>query len=366
MDKIRGVNLGNWLVLEKWMAPQVFEGTTAEDETDLCLQLGEQKYARLKEHRDSYIGVEDFVYMRNRNLTDVRLPVPHFVFGGCEPYVGCIDYVDKAFEWAEAAGLRILIDLHTAPESQNGFDNGGICGVCKWHTKRENIDRTLLVLEMLAARYKMSPALYGIELLNEPISEELFLKTRRNYPPSDLARASGSCAVPIEVLYDFYSRGYEAVRRHLDEDKAVMIHDGFRLQAWKDFMRGPAYRNVVLDTHFYVGMGLERPKGGSRDLIHYLKLGLDRYRESLIEMAEYFPIVVGEWCLAHYPDAAASFTPLERQYAYRAIADTQLFAWEKALGWYFWSYKLQAEAPGWDFRDCVAKGWLPENLEMGR
>ena len=30
--KVKGVNLGNWLVLEKWMSPALFAGTTAEDE----------------------------------------------------------------------------------------------------------------------------------------------------------------------------------------------------------------------------------------------------------------------------------------------------------------------------------------------
>ena len=30
---IKGVNLGNWLVLEKWMSPELFAGTDAEDET---------------------------------------------------------------------------------------------------------------------------------------------------------------------------------------------------------------------------------------------------------------------------------------------------------------------------------------------
>ena len=29
---IKGVNFGNWLVLEKWMSPGLFAGTTAEDE----------------------------------------------------------------------------------------------------------------------------------------------------------------------------------------------------------------------------------------------------------------------------------------------------------------------------------------------
>ena len=35
MDKIIGTNLGNWLVLEKWMQPFIFQGSDAEDETGL-------------------------------------------------------------------------------------------------------------------------------------------------------------------------------------------------------------------------------------------------------------------------------------------------------------------------------------------
>lgn len=35
-------------------------------------------------------------------------------------------------DWAEECGVQILIDLHTVPGSQNGYDNGGITGVCKW------------------------------------------------------------------------------------------------------------------------------------------------------------------------------------------------------------------------------------------
>ena len=38
--KIRGVNLGGWLVLEKWMTPSVFEGLAAVDETTYCVERG--------------------------------------------------------------------------------------------------------------------------------------------------------------------------------------------------------------------------------------------------------------------------------------------------------------------------------------
>ena len=40
LDYIKGVNLGNWLVLEKWMNPALFDGTTADDEYYLPTQLG--------------------------------------------------------------------------------------------------------------------------------------------------------------------------------------------------------------------------------------------------------------------------------------------------------------------------------------
>ena len=38
LNYIKGVNLGNWLVLEKWMNPALFDGTTADDEYYLPTQ----------------------------------------------------------------------------------------------------------------------------------------------------------------------------------------------------------------------------------------------------------------------------------------------------------------------------------------
>ena len=59
--KVKGVNLGNWLVLEKWMSPSLFEGTTAEDEYYLPTQLSREVYeARIKIHRSEYITERDF------------------------------------------------------------------------------------------------------------------------------------------------------------------------------------------------------------------------------------------------------------------------------------------------------------------
>ena len=362
MAEIRGVNLGNWLVLEKWMEPELFRGTTAEDETELCIQLGEEKYARLREHRDTYITKTDFEYIAAHGLNTVRIPVPHFIFDDCEPYVGCIEYLDKAFVWANETGLRILIDLHTARDSQNGFDNGGICGVCKWHLKQENIDHTISVLEKLAIRYKDDPALYGIELLNEPIAPEMFaaMQKANRYPPHDPKRAEGSCGVPDDVLRRFYTDAYHVLRRHLKDETVIMFHDGFRLKNWKDFMQSEEYVNVVLDTHMYLAFAAWDGRNGFKDLLDHTLTG---FAEDIREMSRYFPIVVGEWCDSFPVDrtARADDTPLARESMIRAAAAAQLYAFEQAYGWFFWSYKLISEPQGWDARKAFLAGWLPDN-----
>lgn len=111
IENIRGTNFGNWLVLEKWMKPDLFASSGTEDETWLCRkEKPEILRALLTEHRDAYITEDDFAYVASLGLNFVRLPVPYFVFGDREPFVGCIEYVDRAFDWAEKHGIQILLD----------------------------------------------------------------------------------------------------------------------------------------------------------------------------------------------------------------------------------------------------------------
>ena len=130
---VHGVNLGNWLVLEKWMKPDLFEGTRAEDEVWMSRNLSpEGLEKKLSKHRDRYVTEEDFQYLSSIGVNTVRLPVTYGVFGDRPPLLGAIDYVDLAMDWAEKYQMQILLDLHTVPGSQNGYDNGGLTGVCKW------------------------------------------------------------------------------------------------------------------------------------------------------------------------------------------------------------------------------------------
>jgi glucan 1,3-beta-glucosidase len=361
----RGVNLGNWLVLEKWMSPELFAGTAAEDEWHLWRELGEvARRERFKVHRDSFVTDRDFAYLARRGIDFVRVPVPYHIFGDYEPYIGCIDYLDKAFLWGERYGVKILIDLHTVPDSQNGFDNGGLCGVCKFHTNPAHVEFALSVLERLAARYRGRPGLWGIEVLNEPVSPQVWqlIDVPKRFVAVDTAHAQGSEPVPTAFLQRFYRDAYARIRAQ-DEQVTVVFHDGFRLREWAGFFTEPAFRNIVVDTHMY--LVTRTLTEGDAELDAILAHIEQQFGGSLREMSQEFPVLVGEWSLDPYSRKAAALEGEARRDAYRRLAAAYLRTWKHAAAWCFWSYKLHSEAPGhdaWDMGKAIELGLLPLDL----
>ncbi len=71
--KLRGVNLGSWLVLEKWMVPSLFEGLEATDETTWCAELGDKAAEKLRAHWNTFITREDFKWLAGVGINESRL-----------------------------------------------------------------------------------------------------------------------------------------------------------------------------------------------------------------------------------------------------------------------------------------------------
>ena len=294
-EKIRGVNLGNWLVLERWMEPELFRGTDAEDETWLRRLLpAEELEQRLREHRESWVTEADFRWIRKQGLDLVRIPVPWFLFGDRAPYGSCVEYLDRAFLWAERCGLKVLIDLHTTPGNQNGYDNGGLVGVCRWHRDPEEVEYVLGVLTRLGKRYGNRKGLFGIEVLNEPISWLVYHTAPTTGRARDREESRGSGHVPLKFLRTFYLEAYRRLRKVMPEEKAVVFHDGFRLTAWNAFFRRNGMKNVYLDTHQYI-WAMEMFLPLHRPFVYRMFL---RHAERQIRKAQKaVPVLVGEWCI---------------------------------------------------------------------
>ena len=365
MDKIRGINLGNWLVLEKWMQPGLFEGTGAEDEIWLNRKMDKKQLEeKLRVHRDTYITEEDFCSIAEHGINLVRIPVPYFIFGDREPFAGCIEYLNRAFVWAEKYGLKLLIDLHTVPGGQNGYDNGGITGVCKWHKNKEEVEYVLQVLEKLARRYGTCRALFGIEVLNEPISFPVWLTAPSRGKAEDKEEAKGSGYVPMSFLKHFYMEAYRRLRRILPEDKTIVFHDGFRLMKWNRFFDESGMYNVMLDTHIYI-FAMEMFVPIHMPFVYRIYTRFNSWKISMVQ--KHIPVVVGEWCLSN--KYALGGSDSSRKERFLAIARMQLEAWAAGSGWIYWSYQLlrgrqeafdEAWKESWDMTRCWKHGWFPE------
>ena len=334
-SKWRGVNLGSWLVLEKWITPGVFANAQGGDEYTLCKELGKAKAtARLKQHRETWITAEDFKWIATRGLNAVRLPVGYWILEDNPPFISGVETLDWAFRTAKANGIGILLDLHGAPGSQNGWDHSGKSGELGWHTSQENLAHTLRVVEDLAAHCKMYDNFIGFELLNEPRWD-----------------------VPLDVLKTYYRNAYARVRKHVGKERtAVVIHDGFRPNDWANFMQEPEYSNVVLDTHLYQCYTDDDKK---RDIYAHLEIaGLERKRQ-LDRMQQQLAGMVGEWSCALDPQSLRGLNGFPADAAIRAYGSAQIISYEITRGWFFWTYKTESSG-GWSFRDCVKRGWLPE------
>src|SRR5258706_1606221 len=150
--KLRGVNLGSWLVLEKWMVPDIYRDTEAPDEYNLCLALGDKARARLNHHRETFITSTDFKWIKNCGLNAVRLPVGYWALEAPKPYVESARFIDFALEQCRKNDLKLLLDLHGAPGSQNGWDHSGRSGAINW-TDPQNVSETVRILESFAQKY---------------------------------------------------------------------------------------------------------------------------------------------------------------------------------------------------------------------
>ncbi|KAJ1717848.1 hypothetical protein LPJ61_007118, partial [Coemansia biformis] len=159
-ELIRGVNLGGLFVLEPWITPSLFEpwaapsGSPVVDEWSYCAALGKSEcYSRLAQHWSTWAQEADIATLAGLGINTLRIPIGYWALAPdpSEPYVqGQIPYIEQVLEWAFGYGMRVVLDLHGAPGSQNGFDNSGRRGDIAWTKRAGDMQRTLGALAELA------------------------------------------------------------------------------------------------------------------------------------------------------------------------------------------------------------------------
>lgn len=332
MKPIQGVNLGGWFVLEQWMKPSLFEGLSGPDETIFSKEKPQAEVIR-RDHVHQFITKEDLVFLMAHGVNHVRLPIPWWIEGE-SPYIRLLESLDEVMAWFDELGMSVLLDLHTAPGCQNGFDNGGITNQIEWHKHERHIALTIEKLVMFTKRYASHTSFFGIELLNEPHS-----------------------IIPLSILMKFYEDAYHALRKITP--KWIVMHDGFRPDdpIWKSWFESNKFSNVVFDIHLYLCFN---DAFRSLPFDSLIKIPLDRWKPLIQQLQTFVPVVIGEWSLGFNEDRLNGKSDVMIEHMYRLLASTQLLAFEESFGWYFWSYRIDRPTHvGWDFRRLIDKNIFP-------
>ena len=332
---IKGVNLGGWFVLESWMKPELFKGIQSKDETGF-VDMHPKAKKELEKHWHTFITKEDFVYLKSIGINSLRLPIPWW-FQGEKPYISSEAFIHQAMKWAAELNLDVLIDLHTAPGCQNGFDNGGIEGVMTWHLFERNIQLTIDKLAYIAETFHQYPSFMGIEVLNEPFT-----------------------SIDMSIIQDFYKRSYAEIRKHTD--KLIVFHDAFRPQdpSWPSFFKDNQMENIAMDLHLYHCFDPKLIEGTFDD---HIKLILEERIPLIKSLSEFVKVIVGEWSLGINFARMTKTAHFDESLYTKLLADLQLFAYSHGFGYYFWSYKVEREShKNWDFRRLVQDGILPSKF----
>lgn len=486
---IRGVNLGGWLVLERFITPYFFALTTCHingdfrfyphqidappttsplyksmpmpinlnpdldpdllsnnsnvtttttttssssssvacqpilpypvDEWTLTSSFPDPNIAKqyLQIHYENFVKREDITKLRQNGVTHVRVPLGHWILEHDddtltdphpnpnspnvvgpkkEPYVsGGWPYFLRLVQWCREEGIQVWPDIHTAPGSQNGFDNSGhtlpIPTCHGWDMDNStattfnsssnnfinglssNAWKSLQAITNVTkaiSKYNLTDVVTGFGILNEPFVNCDMTEMRK-----------------------FDNLAYDIVRKNMGEQTSIYIGDMFNSSLWNDgWWTDDKYKGTYLDSHYYHVFD-ERPRGMSPRQ-HIALVCQKNHRETIgccYDDEEKMTIpssgisrIVGEWSASfdtlvfvklddvmdaiHKTGVALEFdrqiSP-ERQDFLRHFVEAQMVAYEAqptgvSEGWFYWTFKMEGGAfAEWDFLRGIEEGWMP-------
>jgi glucan 1,3-beta-glucosidase len=386
------VNLGGWLSLEPFITPSLFNYDSQLgiiDEWTLTTYLGKNANSVLEKHYATFVSEQTFIDIAAAGLDHVRIPFSYWAivtYDG-DPYVFRTSwrYLLRGIEWARKHGLRINLDVHGLPGSQNGWNHSGRQGTIGWLNGTDgtlNAQRSLDIHNQLSQffaqdRYKDIVAFYG--LVNEPRMTAL---------------------VTSDVL-NWTASAYEIVKNN-GVNAYVVFGDGFEgLANWQGKLTG--YSGLVLDAHQYEIFNAGQIVYNHTTKVNYACSGWTEQAEQSMDTSTGFgPTMFAEWsqadtdCATYLnnvgwgtrwegtyasgdnstqvlsPDcptqnsdcsctnanaAGSSYSDAYKQFLLM-FAEAQMSSFEKGWGWFYWTW-ITEDATQWSYQLGLAAGILP-------
>ena len=243
--QIKGINAGQILLQEGWMGPFALEPLKNQDGSYAKDADGNIQYPEFTEEEfrtalashpnladydtdelrqyywKCFFTEEDFrIIKEDLGLNAIRLPFywqnilyPDLTLRG-EPEA--FSYLDWFISNAAEQGLYVILDLHGAPGSQNGYEHSGAASAKAelWYCEKY-LDATVMLWDFVSTHYtetapELGKWIAAYDLLNEPTYESRSVTTKECWEVFDrlydVIRANGDQhVIAMECCWDFSS-----------------------------------------------------------------------------------------------------------------------------------------------------------------
>ena len=232
--RLRGMNLGNWMLIE----PNMFGTAGTEIKTRRTMEAlaGQEKTDRFFNGLiNKWVTEKDIAYIHSLGMNSIRIPMNYRYFeNDREPYEYLetgFAQIDRILQYCRKYRIYAVLDMHAAQGGQSG----------DWHCNnifQERIDfyydktcedRYIALWKEFARRYKDEEWIAGYDLLNEPVVETKY---------------------EIKRLKEIYLRVIKEIRS-IDRSHLIFIEGNQWAQKFEMLDDNLYGDNIVYSPHYY-------------------------------------------------------------------------------------------------------------------
>ncbi|MBC8108340.1 MAG: cellulase family glycosylhydrolase, partial [Anaerolineae bacterium] len=230
--RLRGVNLGGWLLHEAWMDPMDNSGLPDDVSLRNTLEsrFGEATADRvIATYASNWITLQDLDNIKAAGLNMIRVPFSYrtLMDASFNWRADAFTQMDWVINEAWKRGLYTVLDFHGVPGGASSFQSSGVNGGGAFWSNSTYQDRAVEIWQRIAQRYTGNPAIAAYDLINEP-----------NATPSSSA------------LWNMYNRMYTTIRA-ADPDHTVQMEGNWDWNSLPN-PNNFGWTNIVYHTHAYV------------------------------------------------------------------------------------------------------------------
>jgi len=338
------------------------------DEWSLSQAMGANLTVEMEGHYSTFITEKDFADIAGAGLNWVRIPIGYWAIETMagEPFLAGTSwkYFLKAIAWGRKYGIRIYLDFHALPGSQNGWDHSGRNG-------------TVNMMNGVMGIANAQRSITYLRIFTEFISQNQYKDV---VPVLGIANDILWEVIGQVGVQSFYYAAYTALRASTGigagSGPLIAIQDGFQgVFVWEGFLQGAD--RLALDQHPFLAF-----LNDSDPVDVMAKIPCNWALATNLSMETFGVTLGGEFsgatndcglwvngieAITRYPNCTVwNDWTLWDATTIASIKQVTLAGMDALQNWFYWTWKIgnstvlgKATSSVWDYQLGLAHGWIP-------